>query len=282
MSEHKAFPWGDKDPDAEHVYILKTEDIQIPEPRVTSVFTPDQWREFIETLKVEGQKDPIKCILVDGKVYLEDGLNRIMGLRELKVTVAKALVRKGSIGDVQIGNIITARHRGRENPAQTADVILDLVDNEGMDKDIVRARLGLSASWFTKLYKIAKLPPEIKDHIKHARLSVAAAYHLCYLEKDVDRIAVANDAVMWHYTEEQTKDRVITLLNPDVPTDDVAFTYGPGGQPNPVYPHCAGCDVELKENATYVWLCPGCRDASKAFFAQYNIQTPQGETPTGP
>jgi ParB/RepB/Spo0J family partition protein len=270
MSTVNLFPWDSKGPDPSRVYQLDINLINIPEPRVTSVFTPQSWQEFCLSLKSEGQKDPIKCYLVDSKIWLEDGLNRILGLKEIGATMILGIVKIGTAGDVQIGNIITARNRGRENPAQTADVIKDLYEVEKMPKDMICHRIGISKSWFDKLFNIAKLPQEIKDMVKYGKLSVASAYQLVILDDTIKQLEVATDAVNWGYTEQQTHDRVLELINPDVDPAQVQFTFGQGGAPQIIYPKCFGCQMDLKEHAKYSWTCNACLDLAKGFFEQYN------------
>lgn len=274
LSEPSIFPWDTEKPNPDTVYMLSIDRIQIPEPRVTSVFTPQQQEEFLDSLKTEGQKLPIELILVKGQLWLADGLNRILGLKELGVKEIKALVKSGTESDVQIANIITARHRGKENPAQTAEVIHDLIENVGMPREIVCKRLGMSKSWMEKLYKISKLPPEVKDHIKYGRLSVASAVHLTMVDNTAELLLIADQAVTWGYNEEQTKLRVWDAINPDKPPENAGFTFAAGGAPQPLYPRCLVCNNELKGESKFIWLCSSDLELIKNFVVNYNSEPP--------
>lgn len=277
-TESKPWPWSPGEPDPNMVYALNIADVNIPEPRVTSVFTPDQKEEFLNSLRVEGQKVPAEMLFVQDKIWLADGLNRILGLQDIGIAIIKAHVKVGTAADVQIANITTARNRGRENPAQTALVIRDLIDNEGAQPDTIRARLGMSKSWFNRLYKVAKLPPEVLDLVKYGHLSIAVAYQLTILPTAAAQIELSNQAANWHYTEQQAHDAVVVAMSPDTTPADTKFNFGPGGQPEIKFPQCVICNVELKEDARYVWICP--TDLQNLHQALRNDDTQPGDQPS--
>lgn len=268
--EHTAFPWGAGSPDPSQVYVLSIDSIVIPTLRVTSTFNPEQKAELNESLKTEGQKDPIKCIWTNQQVVLADGFNRIEGLSLLGVQVVKALVQPGTMADVQIANVITARHRGKENPAQTAEVIKDLIDNEHLDKSEIKQRLGLTDATFRRLFAISTLPDEVKDHIKFSRLGVGAAYHIAQLGDSAKQIILATQAVNWGYTEEQVKAAVTQILNPGFDASTQPVVFSADGAPKVVYPKCTGCNIELQAVVYPINCCEDCYQAAKAFFQQYN------------
>jgi len=281
-SEQASYPWGSGQPDANTVYLLPIDVIAVPDLRVTSTFNPEQYEELKESLKTEGQKDPIKLIWAAGAVILSDGLNRILALKDIGVTTIKALIQVGNIKDVQIANIITARQRGKENPAQTAEVIQDLLQNEKMDPAEVKRRLGLGSSTFTRLLKISSLPSEVKDLIKYGRLGVMAAYHIAHLENSAQAIALANQAAGWGYTEDQVKAAVQGILNPDIDGSTQQYIFEADGRPQIVYPKCSGCNEELKSFTIPFQCCEQCAEAVKAFFAQYFAPLPSPSPSASP
>lgn len=255
-------------PDPNTVYLIDISDISLPDLRVTSTFTPEQTEELTESLRTEGQKDPVKLVWAGGNLVLADGLNRIMALQSLQIPKVKALIALGNIKDVQIANVITARHRGKENPGQTADVIRDLVDGESMDPKEVMRRLGLAPTTFKRLYAISKLPAEIKDHVKYGRIGVGAAFHLAQLSDPMKAVLIATQGVQWGYTEEQYRAAVIHELNPDTAEQTTTYTFDGQGRPQPVYPKCVMCGQDLIAYAEFVYLCPD----DKAVFDQFRAQ----------
>jgi len=263
------YPWGEGTPDPTQVYLIDISLIGVPDLRVTSTFNPEQFAELLSSIKTEGQKDPVKLVWVNSGLVLSDGLNRIVALKQLSVGVVKALISPGTMADVQINNVITARHRGKENPGQTAEVIRDLIDNEKLDKHECQQRLGLTDTTFRRLYAISKLPPEVKDHLKYARLGVGAAYHLSQLQDAGQAILLASQAVAWGYSEDQVKAAVVQILNPDVDTSTQSYVFESNGRPTVVYPKCSGCGLELQSFVVPMNCCQECHDAITEFFKAY-------------
>lgn len=240
------------------MYLIDISKIGMPEIRVTSTFSPEQTVELIESLKSEGQKDPVKLLWIDNSLVLADGLNRILGLKSLGVDSVKALIVTGSIRDAQIANIITARHRGKENPAQTAEVIADLVDKEHMPESEVISRLGLTKSTFRRLLAIARLPDEVKDHIKYGRLGVGSAYHISQIGNAAAQIDLATKGVTYGYTEDVYKAAVTQILNPDDGPKQQAYVFEPTGQFNRPEIHCMSCDGVLTDRIFPINCCANC------------------------
>ena len=269
-------PWPQNEqPDPNTVYLIDIDDIGLPDLRVTSTFTPEQTEELRDSILTEGQKDPVKLIWSDNRLVLADGFNRISALRFHQIPKVKALISIGTIKDVQIANIITARTRGKENPAQTAEVIRDLHDNEKMsDKEIMR-RLGLSPATYNRLYAISGLPQEVKDYVKHGRLGVGAAALLAQIPDPMKIVLIAQQGTAWAYTEEQYKAAIAQELAPQDEAVTTKYTFDNVGKPRPVYPKCSLCNCELQAYAEVVYLCP----EDKILFDQFKAQflTPQAQ-----
>lgn len=263
------WPWGEGQPDPSVVYQIQLTRIAVPDLRVTSTFQPEQLEELANSIKSDGQKLPVECVWVNSQLVLSDGLNRVLALRSLGISTVKALVKSGSMRDVQIANVITARHRGKENPAQTAEVIQDLIDNEHMPAAEVRQRLGVSDTTFKRLLAISKLPSEVKDHIKYGRLGVLAAYHIAQLSDVAAQLELAGQAVAWHYTEDQVKARVIQLLNPDIDPQPGGYVFETTGRPQVVLPRCAMCNEEVATALFPVSHCEHCAEAYSRFRKYY-------------
>jgi len=280
MSTPSQWPWGEGTPDASVVYQLPLDLIGVPDLRVTSTFSPDQLEELKNSLLSEGQKLPVELVWCDSRLVLSDGLNRLVAMRQLGITTVKALVKMGTMKDVQIANVITARHRGKENPAQTAEVLRDLIENEHMNDKEVKLKLGLADTTFKRLLAISRLAPEIKDHLKYGRLGVMAAFHIAQIENSVDAIALATQAVSWHYTEDQVKARVIQLLNPDIDAKPGGYVFEPTGRPQVVLPRCAMCLAEVSTAMFPVAHCENCAEAYARFRTYYQEQL--AKPPAGP
>ncbi|MEM3152753.1 MAG: ParB/RepB/Spo0J family partition protein [Candidatus Nitrosocaldus sp.] len=243
--------------DSTKIYHVAVDLIQVPDVRITSVFDAVTEQEFIDSIKVHGIKEPLSVKLIDNKLVLVDGLHRLLTAKHLNYRTVPCRIEKGDLGTVLIENVITARQRGRENAAQTAEVVRALIDDLHYDFKVVQRLLSLSETYCRRLYKVASLADEIKDYIKQGKISVTAAYHLTNLTRVEDQLQVARDAAIWGYTEEQVKARVAAVLNPDQ-TDEQAYTFTPAGKPEVVLPKCFICREEIKGIAVYKWFHDSC------------------------
>lgn len=251
-ADDSVFPWGPGQPDPSVVYDLPITLIQLPNPRVTSVYTDEQKDELLESLKTEGQRVPVDCTFVDGQVLLSDGLNRIMALQQLGRPSVKAIVRPGSARDAQIGNLISARTRGKENPAETAEVIQDLRTKERMSDIEIRQRMGINPETFRKLTAIASLPSEVKELIRTGALGVGNAYELSRLEDPLQQIELAQKGVDWNWTVETMRAAVRLKQQPALPPQEVGRIFQPTGEVVIIKPKCSLCDNELAADV-YTW-----------------------------
>jgi ParB-like partition proteins len=166
---------------------VDVDQIIVPQERVTSVFDPETWEEFLESVKSEGIKVPIIVMNVGGRLYLIDGLHRIKAAKELGIKRIKALVRQGTEDDLLVENIITARLRGRENPAQTAKVVKQLRDRHGYSWNDIARRLGMSPATVKMYYDITRLPEQVLNLVGEGKLSVSKARLLLEIPNRVIR-----------------------------------------------------------------------------------------------
>lgn len=256
--------------DEKRIYHVPTHLINVPDIRVTSVFDAATEEEFEESIKVHGIKEPLRLKLVNDQLVLVDGLHRLLVAKRLNLRTVPALISKGDLGSVLIENVITARQRGRENAADTAEVVRTLIDELHYDFKMVQQLLSLSESYCRKLYKVASLPDEIKDLIKQGKITVSAAYHLTNLPTVEEKLSVARDAANWNYTEEQVKARVAQLLNPDAEVTE-GYTFTATGQPQVVLPRCLVCEEEIEKVAVYRWFHEECLNS--LLTALHAVQT---------
>jgi ParB family chromosome partitioning protein len=251
----------------EKIYMVEIEKIRIPDVRVTSRFDPEVEAEFLESVKTHGVLEPVSLALVEEKsenqeskeeYVLIDGLHRVLACRHLGITHIPARIRKMRLEDVLIQNVITARQRGKENPAETAKVVKTLIDEMRMSIAEVQRYLALSDTYIRRLYKVASLPAQILEYVEQGKISVSAAYHIANLERIEDMLSVAQDAANWGYTEQQVRARVIQLLNPDVNMTEQEYSFTPAGEPQRILPKCVICEEEIAGIGKYVWMHEEC------------------------
>jgi ParB family chromosome partitioning protein len=232
--------------------------INIPRDRVTSVFDPDTWQEFLESVKENGIIMPILVMRVNGQLHLIDGLHRIEAAKQLGITKIKAIIREGDETALSIENIISARQRGRENKAQTAKVIKLLHDKYGFAwKDIGR-KLGISPGTAKDYYDITRLPDEVLELVGRDLLSISKARLLLSIPDPRDQVNAARDIVRYGYNESLARELVQHYVNAYYETDVVPQT------PTLIKPDteasilCHLCHKPMTDKLTYYWIHEDC------------------------
>jgi ParB family chromosome partitioning protein len=243
---------------SEPIQEVDVNDIIIPRERVTSVFAPEVWQEFLESVKENGIIMPILLMRVNGQLYLIDGLHRIEAAKQLGIPKVKAIIREGDETMLAIENIISARQRGRENKAQTAKVVKLLHDKYGFSwKDIGR-KLGMSAGTVKDYYDLNALPEEVLELVGRDLLSISKARLLLSIPDPRDQVNAARDIVRYGYNESLARELVQHYVNAYYETDVMPQT------PTLVKPDtesvtlCHICKKPMGEKMTYYWVHEDC------------------------
>jgi ParB family chromosome partitioning protein len=252
------------------VVMVSLASIQVPRERVTSVWTPEIESEFEQSIKSKGILSPVSLLDIDGALWLIDGLHRLGMAERLGLSEIPAIVKKGSLEDLLIENLIANRQRGKSNPAEEADVLAYLVEKRGFPLETASSQLGLSPDWSRKLLKIARLPESVKDLIKNGKIPVTGAIYLGDLEDPRALESVAKDAALYEYTAYQIKARVSQLLNPDQEPEQGDVTFTPNGKPQRIPIRCRYCGEELPDvGKQYIWICGRCEKDAAGLLRDY-------------
>jgi len=257
--------------DQQKIELVETSRIVVPQQRITSVWEPETEKEFQESIRANGIKEPVRILDVDGTLYLIDGLHRLQEAERQDIKQIPAIIEKGTIENLLIDNLIFNRQRGKSNPAQEAEVLRYLTEQRGFPLETACKQIGISPDWARKLLKISSLPEQIKDLIKTGSLPVSGAIYIADLENPTEQINVARDATTYQYTAYQIKARVSQILNPDVDPDQGEVTFTPNGKPTRVPIRCTFCGEELPNvGKAYIWVCPQCEDLIHNLYKSYN------------
>ncbi len=264
------------------VQMIEIDKIGIPEERIRSVLEEETMIELENSIKDVGILQPVQCLEVDGSIILLDGYHRLLVSKKLGKLKVPAIVRPGKPSEILIHNFIMNRQRGKSDPVGEGLVLKSLIDEHNLTQQEAADKCGISKGWASKLLKIQRLDPYVLNHIREGKLSVASAFHIAQLDDIQERRQLAEDAISWNYSEQQTKERVKILINPDVPLEEQQFDYSPSGRPEIIYPRCWSCEDELKTAEKILRFCIPCYDNLNAAKMDHSHPPPQEPPPQEP
>jgi len=254
----------------QQIQLIDVSLINVPRERVTSVWTPELEQEFLESVRSKGILKPLDLIDINGAFWLTDGLHRILAAEKLNMQKVPCRIKKGSIEDLLIENIIMNRQRGKSNPAQEAETLAYLVNNRRFPLENASKQMGFSLAWARKLLRLAGLPEEAKDLLKHNKIPVTGAFYIVDLPTPQEQLSVARDAALYNYNAYQIKARVSSLLNPDIEPEQGSYTFNSKGAPNKIPIRCRFCGDTLPNvGKQYIWVCSKCEELAASLIKGY-------------
>jgi len=251
----------EKEKEEQKVEYIELAKINVPDLRVTSVVDEGLMSEMLESIKARGILEPLAIADVDGEYVLIDGLHRILAARRLGMKEVPCLVKKMTMDNVLMENLIRTRQRGHSDPAQEAEVLRQLVDEFNYSLRQAAQLMGFSATKADKLYKIAALPTQIKQMIRAKQIPSEGAYYITFLQDNEKQLEVAEDAMRFGYTVEQIKARVQQLMRPECEPEPGSWSFTPAGEPIRQPFICHICGQPIEGEAQYIWLDYECLNA---------------------
>jgi len=229
--------------------------IRVPDERITSVTPEEIIIELKDSIARHGILQPLQIIEIEKELVLVDGLHRIIAAQQMGKSTVPCIIRKGTAETLLVQNLIVNRQRGASDPVGEGIVLRTLVHEHGMNVKEACRTVGMSPSKGRKLYKIVNLSKPILAMITTKHLAVGSAEHLLALDDPEQALEVAHDAVKWNYTVEQTKSRVLELLNPDHSKPIGGYEFSEAGQPAPILPKCFACGKDIHDRLKLAYFC---------------------------
>lgn len=244
-------------------------EINIPDLRVSAQFDEELREEFVESVARQGVLVPVLLHRVGGKLWLIDGRNRIMAARAVGLTEVPARVMPGTTAGLMLLNLATSRQKGRSNPAEEAQLIRRLREDEGMPLEQIAQSTGLSVRQVRKLHDIATLTPSVLELLGQGKLGISHCEELLALEDPDRQRETAQQAVEWRYTVEQVRARVHALLDPSSQPGPGGVQFDNRGVPARVPIPCYVCHVDLTGGVNYIYICGACQALINEFLIEY-------------
>ena len=169
---------------------VKTSEIQVPEVRVTSIWTNEEYGDFVATIGEDGIQQPLKCILDEGKYWLVDGLHRLDEAKRLGIEKVPVVYKEGLLVDALVENLTSNRLRGKTPASDEIKLLRHLRDEYHLEPWQIAKKTGLSRERIERRLQVASAAPEVLSCLEFDQITLGVAYHLSRLPNQSGQIAL--------------------------------------------------------------------------------------------
>jgi len=177
------------------------------QPRKT--FFEQTISELAESIKEHGVLSPIIVRPAGDKYEIIAGERRFKASRQAGLKEVPAIIKNVSNGDARLISLIENIQREDLNDIDRASALRDLKVNLGSPWEAVAKRLGLTKRRVLDLVGLLDLPEEVKEEIRHKRLTEKHGRALRQLLKQAD---ILRDVFNFFKENKLTGDESIELV----------------------------------------------------------------------
>jgi len=171
---------------------LKPDQIVVPEVRVTSLWTDEEYEDFAGTIQKEGIHQPLKCILDEGTYILVDGLHRLDEAKRMGLDKIPVVYKEGKLVDALVENLVSNRLRGKTPASDEIRLIRHLRDEYSMEPWQIAEKTGLPRTRIEQRLQIASAAPEILSCLEFDQIPLGVAFQLSRLPTHAKQIALVS------------------------------------------------------------------------------------------
>lgn len=169
---------------------LKPDDIKVPEVRVTSIWTDEEYADFESTIKKEGIHQPLKCILEEGTYWLVDGLHRLDEAKKKGIEKVPVVYKEGELVDALVENLVSNRLRGKTPASDEIKLLQHLKKKYHLEPWQIAEKTGLPVKRIEQRLQIASATPEVLSCLEFDQIALGVAFHLSRLPNQSGQIAL--------------------------------------------------------------------------------------------
>ena len=218
--------------------------LEIPEIRVTAEFSPEERQAFADDIKAAGIEEALIIAEDDGHLWVIDGANR----RDVAITqglkTVPCLVRKRSLVEIQIRNLVHNTMRGRVRPTQQALVLRDLFDNRGVTIEDITSKTGKTREWVEQMIKIGRCEKAVLDDLDAGKIRTCHAAALAEVKDPDTQVRLLNVAITYRVPCEQFRGVVAETLRIQKEQADAAGKAPAAPPPAEPTATCSVCGLE--------------------------------------
>lgn len=152
--------------------------IKIPEVRVTSIWTEEEYAEFQGTIETAGIETPLKCLKEGDTLWLIDGLHRLDEAKRLGLRKVPVAYQEGAYLDAMLKNLYLNRMRGRTPASDEIALIKHLMNDHHLSTSDIAKRTGMSQDLIEKRLQIGSASPYVLMALETEQIGVGIAYQL--------------------------------------------------------------------------------------------------------
>ena len=152
--------------------------LKIPPVRITSVFDDETFAAFQADVEKNKIEDPLKIIEDGEDLWVVDGRHRRDEALLKGFPTVPCIVRKGSMVDVLLRNLVSDRLRGKTKASEEVIVVKELWENYHIGIDQIVEKTGSSQERVEQLIQISGAAPEVWEALDEGRIKVCHAFQL--------------------------------------------------------------------------------------------------------
>lgn len=163
---------------------LDPKQIQVPEVRVTSIWSEEDFAEFQGTIEESGIGVPLKCIKEGETWWLIDGKHRRDEAIRLGINRVPVAYTEGSLVEAMMTNLYLNRARGRTPASDEIKLIHHLMKEYGLTPAIISKKTGMSLDRIEQRLKIGSASAYVLTALETEQIGVGIAFQLSRLPNE--------------------------------------------------------------------------------------------------
>ena len=167
---------------------LSPDAIEVPEVRVTSIWTEEDFEEFQGTVEAEGIQQALKLIKEGETWWLIDGLHRLDEARRLGLKRVPVIYTEGTLLDAMLKNLYLDRMRGRTPASDEVKLIKYLMGDHGMSIADIAKKTGMKQERIEQRLQIGTAHEYVLTALETEQIGVGIAYHLSRLPNEEGQV----------------------------------------------------------------------------------------------
>jgi len=241
--------------------------IKVPEVRVTSIWTEEEYAEFQGTIETGGIENPLKCLQDGDTLWLVDGLNRLNEAMRLGIKKVPVAYQEGLYVEALLKNLYLNRMRGRTPASDEIKLIQHLMNDHHLTVTEIARKTGMKAQRIEQRLQIGSASPYVLMALEGEQIGVGIAYQLSRLPSLEGQNALLSGllSAVPPPTTEEVEDIV------DGSIKIIQERSQPPREPNPVIPvrtlRCHLCGQEYEPgDLRGINVCATCHGLSRDFI----------------